>query len=231
VLAPSTLRQVVGLVRSVYSAAVVDRLVTSSPATRLTLPSTHRKRVVPLTVDQVRALAAVMAPRYWAMVIAQAALGLRLGELLALRVDDVDFLRRTVRVEHQVAQKSRELVPPKTPRSKRTDSAAAKGGGRSLGRSPRGISSDCASGMRLPQDGHVFTVGVRTVVPHFHRPPAVARALRHPGSSRRPSSARSCPPGPPATTCATTMPACSWRPARTSSRSLSGWGTTTRLLS
>jgi integrase len=120
VLAPSTLRQVVGLVRSVYSAAVVDRLVTSSPATRLTLPSMHRERVVPLTVDQVRALAAVMAPHYWAMVIAQAALGLRLGELLALRVDDVDFLRRTVRVEHQVAQKSRELVPPKTPRSKRT---------------------------------------------------------------------------------------------------------------
>ena len=35
------------------------------------------------------------------MVIAQAGLGLRLGELLALRLEDVDFLRRTVRVEWQ----------------------------------------------------------------------------------------------------------------------------------
>jgi len=110
---------VVGLVRSVYAAAVVDRLVVSSPATRLTLPSAHRERVVPLTVDQVRALAGALAPRYQAMVLVQAGLGLRVGELLGLRVGDVDFLRRTVHVEHQAVQRTRELLPPKTPRSKR----------------------------------------------------------------------------------------------------------------
>lgn len=120
VLAPSTLRVVVGLVRSMYAAAVIDRLVASSPAVRLTLPSAHRERVVPLTVDQVRTLADAMAPRYREMVLAQAGLGLRVGELLALRVADVDFLRKTVRVEHQVARKAQQLVPPKTPRSKRT---------------------------------------------------------------------------------------------------------------
>lgn len=54
------------------------------------------------------------------MIIAHAGLGLRIGEVLALRVQDVDFLRRTVRVEYQVDQDNSALIPPKTRRSKRT---------------------------------------------------------------------------------------------------------------
>jgi hypothetical protein len=46
------------------------------------------------------------------MVLMQAGLG--------LRVDDVDFLRRTVRVEHQADPDTLDLVPPKTVRSRRT---------------------------------------------------------------------------------------------------------------
>jgi integrase len=56
------------------------------------------------------------------MVTAQAGAGLRIGELLALRVDDIDFLRRTVRVELQFAgTDSRVRTEPKTPRSKRVN--------------------------------------------------------------------------------------------------------------
>src|SRR5215211_3330920 len=61
-----------------------------------------------------------MPERCQAMVIAQAGLGLRLGELLALRLEDIDFLRRTVRIEHQLSRDGKELLPPKTPRSRRT---------------------------------------------------------------------------------------------------------------
>ncbi|MDQ2706848.1 MAG: tyrosine-type recombinase/integrase [Actinomycetota bacterium] len=50
----------------------------------------------------------------------QAGLGLRLGELLALRDCDVSILGRTVRIEHQLAEGTRERVEPKTPRSRRT---------------------------------------------------------------------------------------------------------------
>jgi integrase len=120
VLAPSTTRGLVGLLRSVYAAAVLDRLVASSPVVRITLPRVERPRVVPLTVDQVRDLAAAMPDRYRAMVITQAGLGLRIGELLALRTDDVDFLRRTVRVEWQFTGGSTVRTEPKTPRSRRT---------------------------------------------------------------------------------------------------------------
>ncbi len=52
------------------------------------------------------------------MVITQAGLGLRLGELLALRVEDVQL--RTVRVEWQIAPGERTRCPPKTPTSRRT---------------------------------------------------------------------------------------------------------------
>jgi integrase len=120
VLSPGTLRLLVALLRSVYAAAVQDRLVASSPVTRLSVPRSERARIVPLTVAQVQALADAMPDRCRAMVIAQAGLGLRVAEVLALRLVDVDFLRRTVRIEWQLSQDGKRRVPPKTPRSRRT---------------------------------------------------------------------------------------------------------------
>ena len=119
-LAPSTMRLLLGLVRSVFAAAVLDRLIASSPVVKVTLPRAEDERVVPPTVDQVRNLADAMPPRYRAMVTVQAGLGLRLGELLALRAQDVNFLGRTVRVEGQIVSGSRVRSEPKTPRSRRT---------------------------------------------------------------------------------------------------------------
>jgi integrase len=120
VLAPRTLLQVVTFVRSVFMAAERDHRIARSPFVRLALPRHERERIVPLTVDQVAALARTVRPHYRAMVIAQAGLGLRIGELLALRVQDVDFLRRTARVEHQIDKLTHKRVPPKTRRSRRT---------------------------------------------------------------------------------------------------------------
>lgn len=120
VLAPSTLRNLVGLLRSIYAAAALDRLVATSPVTRLSLPRDERPRLVPLTVEQVQALADAIPPRNRAMVFTQAGLGLRIGELMALRAQDVDFLRRTATVEFQIAPGAKERSAPKTPRSRRT---------------------------------------------------------------------------------------------------------------
>ncbi len=120
VLAPTTLRNLVSFLRSVYASAVLDRLVASSPVVKLALPSPSRERIVPLTVAEVRRLADAIPPRNRAMVITQAGLGLRIGELLALRLEDVDFLRRTARVEWQLDSTTRKRVDPKTPRSRRT---------------------------------------------------------------------------------------------------------------
>ena len=119
-LAPSTLRSLVSLLRSIFASAVLDRLVPASPAVRVTLPSSHRERLVPLSIEQVRDLADAMPARNRAMVLTQAGTGLRIGELLGVRITDVDFLRRTLRVEGQIISGTRLRSDPKTPRSRRT---------------------------------------------------------------------------------------------------------------
>ena len=87
------------------------------------LPSAPVSEVHPLEPEQVRAIAAAMAPRWQALVVAGAALGMRQGEMLGLTVDRVDFLRRTVRVDRQmvtIAGRAPFLGPVKTAGSVRT---------------------------------------------------------------------------------------------------------------
>lgn len=86
------------------------------------LPELHTEEIVPLTVEQVNALAVAMAPRYRAFVRAGAGSGLRQAELFGLQVRDVDFLRRTLRVDRQVQPVEGggvEVCPPKNKASKR----------------------------------------------------------------------------------------------------------------
>jgi integrase len=120
VLAPSTLAYTVYLVRSIFAAAVLDRKIPRTPFTKISLPESVPARIVPLTVEQVRTLAECMPKRCRAMVLAQAGLGLRIGEQLALRLEDINFLKRTVRVEFQIPPNELERDEPKTLLSKRT---------------------------------------------------------------------------------------------------------------
>lgn len=119
---PSSVRLLLGLVRSVFAAAVDDRLIGHSPASgRFFIPPAEAEPIVPLTVAQVRKLAAEMPEELRAAVLVQATLGLRIGELLALRVDDeVRFLQREVRITEQLHPRTRERMPPKTPSAVRT---------------------------------------------------------------------------------------------------------------
>ena len=122
-LAPSTIRTVYGTVRAIIAAAVRDRLIGIDPCERIKLPELPRQRIVPLTVDQVHALAEAMPDRYRALVIVGAGTGLRQGELFGLQVRDINFLRRTLTVDRQVQQApgGKTVVGPlKTPQSYRT---------------------------------------------------------------------------------------------------------------
>jgi integrase len=123
-LAPSTLAVVYGRVVAVYRAAVRDRVVASSPCVDVRLPRTPTKAVSEvLEPEQVLALADAVPPRYRALVISGAGLGLRPGELFGLAVDRLEFLRRTVRVDQQMVRVRGEgvrLGPLKTAASYRT---------------------------------------------------------------------------------------------------------------
>jgi integrase len=172
VLAPSTLRTVHQLVSAIFAAAVVDRLIASSPAVGVKLPRDERDEVVPMTSQQVQAVAEAMPARYGALVVAGAATGMRQGELLGLTVDRVDFLRRTIRVDRQLVTISGQppyLAPPKTSSSSRTIPAPAvalEALGRHLERFPAGsdgfIFTDAGGQpIRRPHVGHVWRKATR----------------------------------------------------------------------
>jgi integrase len=118
-MAPGSVRNVHDCLSRVFASAVDDRVVASSPCRRITLPALDDSEVTPPTVEQVRALVDAVPERYRPAVVLLAGSGLRVGELLGLMVADVDFLRRTVRVERQRLQNG-SLGPCKTAKSVRT---------------------------------------------------------------------------------------------------------------
>ncbi|MDD9207807.1 site-specific integrase [Georgenia sp. 10Sc9-8] len=83
------------------------------------MPSDDRPQVVPPTATDIGALVAAAPPRHRAAIVMLAGAGLRISELLGLTVADVDFLRRTVRVDRQ-RLRSGGTGPLKTRRSART---------------------------------------------------------------------------------------------------------------
>jgi integrase len=120
VLAPTTLGNVYTFVKAVFRSAVENRLLPTTPCiSTIKLPKAAKPKVEPLTIDEVVALSDAMTARYRAAVIIQAAAGLRVSELLGLQVRDIDFLRRTLRVERQLLRDGGSFGPPKTPESER----------------------------------------------------------------------------------------------------------------
>jgi integrase len=118
-LAPGTVRETYKIAGRMFAAAVDDRILAASPCHRIRLPRDDRPEVVAPTVEQITALAGAVSPRYRALVVLLAGSGLRIGEALGLNVSDVDFLRRTVKVERQRLPSGR-VGPPKTLKSART---------------------------------------------------------------------------------------------------------------
>jgi integrase len=103
-LAPTTVEVAYGYMATVLKSAVLDGIIGRSPCVKIKLPEVVRRKVVPLTVDQVERICRNVAPRYQAAVIVCAATGLRQGELFGLKVAHVEGSCDNVvlRVEEQV---------------------------------------------------------------------------------------------------------------------------------
>jgi len=117
-LAPSTVKTRYQNVRSVFRAAVGDRLIAVDPCAGVALPARRRAEaamVLP-TSQQVGALMAAAEPDFAPFIALGVFAGLRLGEAAALQVGDVAFLRRTLRVERQVQRASAGKVEVRAPK-------------------------------------------------------------------------------------------------------------------
>jgi integrase len=108
-LAPLTIANRFTAVRTMFRAAVKDRRIASDPTADVTRPpkkpsSRDRRIEIPTTEDVAKLLAATDR-RMRAYIGVCAFAGLRLGEASALRLDAIDFLKRTLKVERQVQYK------------------------------------------------------------------------------------------------------------------------------
>jgi integrase len=117
-LAPTTIRTRYNYVHMAMRAAVVDRIIKADPSAGVPLPRA-RKAAAAMTIPTVEEVgrALSVAPVWFRPFIAVCAFaGLRLGEAAGLRLEDVDFLRRTISIRHQMQGETNamaELVAPK----------------------------------------------------------------------------------------------------------------------
>ena len=120
--APATVAKAHQILKAALQAAVTDRLIPTNPATGTPLPRLDKPEPRYLAIDEIHRLAAAIDPRYKAVIYVGALAGLRPGEIAGLHIDDLDLLRKTLRVERTSSEISGRIVvgPPKTESSRRT---------------------------------------------------------------------------------------------------------------
>jgi integrase len=110
------------LLRTILNTAVEDGHLASNPCSvKGAGVEPDEERAIP-TIGAVDALAAEVAPQVRLIVLFAAFVGLRRGEMLALRREDIDLLHRTVgvRLQRQEQKGGGHLIaPPKTDAGKR----------------------------------------------------------------------------------------------------------------
>ena len=117
-LAPGTIKTRYVNVRSVFRAAVKDRVIGSDPTDGVRLPRGRRADVamsIP-TPEEVGQLMAVADQRFQPFIALCAFAGLRLGEAAAVRLDDIDFLRRSLQVSRQVQRLNGGAIEVRAPK-------------------------------------------------------------------------------------------------------------------
>lgn len=94
-LSASRVITIYSVLAGILDDAVRDRMLAANPARGVALPRRAKRRNVYLTADQLHRLA-TESGRYGSLVLLLGTAGLRWGEAAALRVSDIDFLRRRV---------------------------------------------------------------------------------------------------------------------------------------
>jgi integrase len=122
-LSTKTVQSIRGVLRNALNEGQRWEVVTRNVASLVRVPRVERYPISPLTPSEARRLLeAARTDRLGALYSTALALGLRQGEALGLRWQDIDLLAGTVVVEHQLQRLNGKLVlvPLKTRASRRT---------------------------------------------------------------------------------------------------------------
>jgi integrase len=175
------------VLRTALGLAVRWDMVSRNVARLVDRPRIQRKQIKPLTPDEARSfLAAVRGHRLEALFSVALALGLRQGEALGLRWEDIDFTAGTLRISHQLQRIDSKLtlVPPKTEKSRRTLVMPTMIVERLREHEKRQVAEKLWAGSKWQESGLVFANRVgqptqaRRVIEQFHD------ALAHAGLRR-----------------------------------------------
>lgn len=122
-LKASTVRTIHQHLGQMFAAAVEDGLIARNPAAKARLPKVEPSKSQPVPAEVVELITAGLPDWLRVAVPLGVGVGLRQSEMSGLTVDRVDFLRRTLRVDRQLARDGGDEVtfaPPKTASSART---------------------------------------------------------------------------------------------------------------
>ena len=122
-LSSATVRKMHSVLQKALDQAVSDGLIPRNAAKGIKLPQGKKKEIRPLSPDEARTLLdAVRGDRLEALYVLAISTGLREGELLVLRWEDVDLEGAVLRVSQTLTRNGGKVSvgPPKTKNSRRT---------------------------------------------------------------------------------------------------------------
>ena len=117
-LAPGTIKTRYVNVRSVFRAAIKDKVIGSDPTDGVRLPRRRRAdaaMTIP-TPEEIGQLLAVADEHVQAFIALCAFAGLRLGEAAGVQLGDIDFLRKTLKVTRQVQRVNGGAIDVRAPK-------------------------------------------------------------------------------------------------------------------
>ena len=122
-LSPKTVRNINQVISSAMQLAIQQHLIPQDPTDGCALPKTEHREMQTLSADQLTAfLLEAKHSGVFEMYYIDLATGLRRGELLGLKWEDIDFSTQTLRVRRQVGRINGEVreAPLKTKNAYRT---------------------------------------------------------------------------------------------------------------
>ena len=122
-LSANTIRHCCGLCRRALEKAVTEKLIVRNPAEECKLPPARRMEMRLLSREELqKLLIQARAEGYYEVFLLELTTGLRVGELMALQWDDLNFNTGELRIERQIYQIKGELLiqPPKNKASIRS---------------------------------------------------------------------------------------------------------------
>ena len=119
-LDPSTVRNALMPLRVIFRRAIEDGDLALNPTSHLRLPAVRGRRERIASPEEAQRLLAALPDRDRAVWATALYAGLRRGELMALRWENVDLAKGVIRVELAYDEKSRVEVEPKSHAGRRT---------------------------------------------------------------------------------------------------------------